>query len=116
MNQRRNLIVIILAAVLLVGLVVLALNLDAGSGTDVTQTQGSEETTDKTSGIWDLTYQEYLAMTKQEQDDFYHKFDPEEDFFKWYKAAKKTYEDNSNNIIIGGDGSIDLGDILNGNK
>ncbi len=60
-----------------------------------------------------LTYREYLAMSTEEQIAFRETFDSSADFKKWYTAAKKAYEDSQNNIIIGGDNTVDLEEILN---
>ena len=118
MNQKRNIIIIIVAAAMLVGLVFLAKGLDAGNknpGTTSTggQTQGTTESTEGGKDKWSVTYEEYNAMSSAEQEAFYYSFDSADDYFQWYKAAKKVYEDNKNDIVIGGDGSIDLGEILN---
>lgn len=153
MRQKKNLYIILVAVciVVLVGLIVLAIGLDAsrrGSGNHSTdgQTQSTgdiedstggdtkpegskpDETTEGTEGTdgttestgdgpkdkWSVTYEEYNAMSGKEQEAFYYSFDSADDYFEWYKAAKQAYEDSKNDIVIGGDGSIDLGEILNG--
>lgn len=114
MHQKGKLLIVIFAIVLLVGLVVLAANMDAGNRNTTTGTSESTQETGKDK--WAVTYEEYLAMTGAEQEAFYHSFDSSDDYFKWYKAAKKAYDNNENNIVIGGDNSVNLGDILNGNK
>ena len=121
MHQKGKLFIIILAVVLLVGLVVLAASIDNGyqkTPTDPVQgSTGSSESTQETGkDKWAVTYEEYLAMTGAEQEAFYHSFDSSNDYFKWYKDAKKVYDNDGNNIVIGGDNSVNLGDILNGNK
>lgn len=114
MHQKGKLLIVIFAIVLLVGLVMLAAYMDAGNKN--TTTGPSESTQETGKDKWAVTYEEYLAMTGAEQTAFYNSFDSQNDFFKWYNAAKKAYDSNENNIIIGGDNSVDLGDILNGNK
>ena len=52
------------------------------------------------------TYEEYCAMTSQEQVDFFNSFDQIEDYFLWFEAAKKDYEDRHPGIEIGPDGVI----------
>lgn len=74
------------------------------------ESQGGDGPKDK----WSVTYEEYNAMSGKEQEAFYYSFDSADDYFEWYKAAKQAYEDSKNDIVIGGDGSIDLGEILNG--
>lgn len=63
----------------------------------------------------ELTYEEYLEMTPEEQQAYYLSYEKPEDFFAWLNKAKEEYEANQNDIEIGGDGSIDIGDIINGN-
>ena len=118
MYQKRKLIIIIFAIVLLIGLIVLAANLDTGYKKDPSEgSSGASEGTQQTGkDKWAVTYEEYLAMTGVEQEAFYYSFDNSDDYFKWYNAAKKEYDSNENNIVIGGDNSVNLGDILNGNK
>ena len=52
------------------------------------------------------TYEEYCAMTSQEQVDFFNSFVSPEDFFLWFEAAKKDFEDRHPGIEIGPDGVI----------
>ena len=52
------------------------------------------------------TYEEYCAMTSQEQVDFFNSFANIEDYFLWFEAAKKDYEDRHPGIEIGPDGVI----------
>lgn len=109
--------IIIIAAAMLVGLVILAVNLDASrKNPGTSSSEGQSQSTPSTEigkDKWAVTYEEYNAMSDAEQEAFYYSFDSADDYFEWYNAAKKTYEDNRNDIVIGGDGSIDLGDILN---
>ena len=116
MYQKKNLIMIIVAIVLLVGLIVLALSLDGrykDTGSGSTSSESSEESSENKDSLSSVTYEEYNAMSKTEQDIFRESFVPKSDIYTWYAAAKKAYEDSQNNILIGGDGSINLGDILN---
>ncbi len=61
----------------------------------------------------DLTYKEYLALSTEEQIAFRNQFSSAAEFKKWYLAAKQSYEDSQNDIIIGDGNSVDLGEILN---
>ena len=54
-------------------------------------------------------------MTAAEQQAFFDTFASVSDFLAWRSAAKKEYEENSDKIVIEG-GSIDLGEIMNGNS
>ena len=58
-----------------------------------------------------LTYKEYLAMTEDEQIAFYKEFKNHSEFKKWHTAAKKEYEKNKKELVIGPDGTIDLGQL-----
>lgn len=121
MHQKGKIFIIIIAAVLLVGLVALAASIDNGyqktpTGSSQGSTGNSEGTHQTGKDKWAVTLEEYLAMTGAEQTAFFNSFDSKDDYFKWYKAAKKAYDNDGNNIVIGGDNSVDLGDILNGNK
>lgn len=62
----------------------------------------------------DYTYEEYEAMTGEEQQKLLSRFDSMADFFTWLNAAKAEYEANQDIIEIGGDGTIDLGDLIGG--
>lgn len=54
-----------------------------------------------------LTYQEYHALSGEEQAAFINTFASYEAFFEWYNAAEKEYNDSR--IPIEEDGKIDLG-------
>ena len=60
-----------------------------------------------------LTYEEYNAMTAEEQEEYFHSFKTVEDFFAWYNKAKQEYEANQNYTEIGGDGNINIGEAGN---
>jgi len=61
-----------------------------------------------------LTYEEYQALTGAQQMAYMESFPSVEDFFAWYNEAKAKYDEEQNRIEIGGDGNIDLDDIING--
>ena len=56
-----------------------------------------------------MTYEEYNALTAEEQEKHFYSFDSVEDFFAWYNKAKAEYEKNQDYTEIGGDGEIDIG-------
>lgn len=74
-----------------------------------TQTPPAEETTERgedtseenPSAAPSPTYEEYSAMTSQEQVDFYNSFPDIEGFFLWFEAAKADYEERHPGIEIG---------------
>lgn len=57
----------------------------------------------------DMTYEEYEAMSSEEKMLFYYSFADADSFFEWYNAAKAAYESENGSIIIGEDGTVDLG-------
>lgn len=56
-----------------------------------------------------LTYEEYEAMTNEEKLLYYYSFADADAFFEWYNAAKAAYDAENESIIIGADGTVDLG-------
>jgi len=62
----------------------------------------------------ELSYEQYNAMTGAQQQAFFESFSNVEAFFEWYNAAKQEYDEANKDIVIGGDATIDMGDILNG--
>lgn len=60
------------------------------------------------------SYEQYNAMSPEEQYAFFCTFDTMEDFVAWYNAAKAEYDAAHPDIDIG-DGNIDIGDIIGGN-
>ncbi len=61
-----------------------------------------------------LTYEEYLAMTPAEQQAHFMSFASPMEYMVWFDRAKAEYEANKGDIVIEGDGSIDIGDIIDG--
>lgn len=61
----------------------------------------------------EVTYEEYNAMSGEEQMAFFNTFDSMEDFVAWYNAAKEKHDSEHPDIEIG-DGNIDIGDIIGG--
>ena len=70
------------------------------------------DTTEPSSNVAHVTYEEYVSMTPEEQLAFYNQFASMEDFVKWYNEAKVAYEEENGAIDVG-DGNIDMGDIIN---
>ena len=63
----------------------------------------------------EVTYKEYMAMSEEEQYEFFLSFATPADFFAWQAQAKADDEANSGDIVVGGNGGVDFGDIQNGN-
>lgn len=57
------------------------------------------------------TYEEYMAMTPEQQQDFFESFPSVQAFMEWYNDAKAEYEASKDGIIIDG-GDIDIGDYI----
>ncbi len=53
-------------------------------------------------------------MSPNEQMQYMESFSSVEAFFSWYNAAKDAYGKANPSIEIGGDGSVDLDQILGG--
>ena len=62
-----------------------------------------------------MTYEKYNAMSGEDQQKYFSSYANPMDFFNWYNEAKAEYEASQNRIEIGEGGSIDLGDLINGN-
>lgn len=59
-----------------------------------------------------LTYKEYISLSPAEQQAYFETFASIDDYFTWYNAAKKAYEDEQNRVEI--TGGIDIGDLIGG--
>lgn len=57
-----------------------------------------------------LTYEQYNALSAEEQEEYFHSFDTVEEFFAWYNKAKQEYENNQDYIEIGGNQDINIGE------
>lgn len=60
----------------------------------------------------EVTYEMYIAMSGEEQQAYYSTFSSPAEFFAWLNAGKAEYEASNPSIEIGGNGSIDLGDLI----
>ena len=63
----------------------------------------------------EMTYEKFMAMNATEQQAFINSFPTIEAFFEWFNAAKEAYEASRNEVEIG-DGSFDIGDLINGSN
>lgn len=59
-----------------------------------------------------LTYEEYLALDEMRQLAYFNSFSNPADFFAWQLNAKAEYDAKNPSIEVGGDGNIDIGDII----
>ena len=88
-----------------------------GATTEPTTPPTTESTTPPTTQPNDnidyVSYEEYNAMTPEEQEAYFEQFESVADFVAWYQAAKAEYEEQNPDIDVG-DGSIDIGEIIGG--
>lgn len=90
---------------------------NTSSGSSSSGSSSSSSSSGSSSGgvtAGSLSYEEYIAMSGEEQQKYFESFESVEAFFEWYNAAKAKYDEENESIEIGGDGSIDLGDIIGG--
>lgn len=64
----------------------------------------------------DYTWEEYQAMSAEEQYKFFESFSDPKDFFAWQEKAKADYEKRHPTIEVGKDGTVDIGDLINGSN
>ena len=60
-------------------------------------------------------YEEFQNMSPSQQQEHMNSFESIDAFFNWYNAAREEHDKMYPDIEIGG-GSVDMGDILGGNK
>ncbi|MBQ8858859.1 MAG: hypothetical protein IJ012_03610 [Clostridia bacterium] len=60
----------------------------------------------------ELTYEEYLALSAEEQKAYMATFDSIDDFMEWVIEARDKYNAEHAVPEIGGDGDIDISDYL----
>ena len=63
----------------------------------------------------EMTYEKFMAMDAAGQQAFINSFPSMDAFFEWFNAAKEAYEASRNEVEIG-DGSFDIGDLINGSN
>ena len=78
--------------------------------TPSTQPSG-ESQIDESFDITTLTYEGYNAMSGEDQKKVIDMFGSTDDFMRWYKAVEAQYKQAHPDVEIGGDGSIDAGDL-----
>lgn len=64
----------------------------------------------------DYTWEEYQAMSAEEQYKFFESFSDPKGFFAWQEKAKADYEKRHPTIEVGKDGTVDIGDLINGSN
>ncbi len=58
-----------------------------------------------------ISYEEYIAMSGEEQEAYFMQFSDPMAFFVWLETAKAEYDAKNPSIDIGDDGNIDLGGL-----
>jgi len=117
--MKKWIIFAVLAALLVAGILIA----EKLSEPNIPNTPQNEEssTTEETYSEEDLklmekTYQEYQEMNDQEKDDFKNSFSSLSVYIDWYWQAKEEYEASRDVVIIRPGQSIDIGDLLGGEK
>lgn len=59
-----------------------------------------------------LTFEEYLSLTAAQQQEYYKSFESVDAFADWYRTAQQEYKENDDSISLGGDGTVDLNELL----
>ena len=80
-----------------------------------TEPSSSDEPESETQAAFELlTYAEYIALSGAEQQEYFNQFADIDAFFAWLNEAKEEWENSQSgsDIIIGGDETLDLGDLL----
>lgn len=87
------------------------------SSTDNSGNNGNNggSTTPPSGKLEDTTWEQYLAMSEDEQYEFYEKFDSPKAFYEWKKKAEAAYDDNKNVIEVKPGETIDIGDLVGKN-
>ena len=64
----------------------------------------------------DYTWEEYQAMSGEQRQEHFEKFESPEDYLTWMNDAKAAYDKAHPTIEVGKDGTVDIGDLINGNN
>lgn len=80
-----------------------------GSAKTVSTDKTADSTDKKTDISGLLSYEEYSALSAEEQHKYYDSFDSADDFFEWYNAAREEYEKAHPAIEVSNGDIIDLG-------
>lgn len=82
--------------------------------TEPEQTTAATEATEVTipANPKEVDYEEYMALSADQQEAFMESFDTMDDFVAWLKEAKKAYQEAQDDaIIVDGKTPIDMGEI-----
>lgn len=87
-------------------------NTTSSSGGNSSSKEESTTSKNEETAVKTLTYKEYISKTPAEQQAYFETFDSVAEFASWYNAAKAEYDANNSSVQLGGNGSIDLGDLI----
>ncbi len=85
---------------------------DTTGSKDTTNNSGSTGSDTTSQSPKAITYEEYEAMSAEEQQAYYLSYSDPMDFFAWYNDAKAEYDAQNPGIEIGPGGSVDIGDFF----
>ena len=88
----------------------------SGSSSDSSSEGSSSGSSESPAKPGTLSYEEYMAMSGENQKAYMNSFDDIDDFFDWFDAAKAKYEEENPSIEIDGDGVIDFEEIFGENN
>ncbi len=113
-------IILAVLAILLVAGILLAENLNQPVDSGITL-KPEPSTTEETYSAEDLalmvkTFEEYEAMTAEEQEEFKNSFSSLQVYIDWYWMAKEEYDDKQDVVIIGPGQDINIGDFIGGGE
>lgn len=83
----------------------------ANSGEETLETADATEESAPSRPSTLLSYEEYNALSGEEQQEYFNRFSSVEAFFEWYNEAKAKYEEEQGRVEITGS-DINIGDIV----
>ena len=60
-----------------------------------------------------LTFEQFLLLTPEQQQEYMNSYDDIMDFLEWYSVAEEAYKKEHENDDIIADGDINIGDFIN---
>lgn len=117
--MKKWIILIALVALLIAGILI-AEKLAQPTGGDYTLPQEATTTQETYSAedlaLMEMTFEEYQAMTGEEQQEFKNSFSALQVFIDWYWDAKEIFDAKQDVQVIGPGQSIDISDFVNGDE
>lgn len=89
-------------------------NNDKDNSSDKESSKGDDKdsgaTSEPTKPSNKMTYEKYIAMSSEKQQEYFESYSDPDDFFKWYNLAKAEYDKAHKADVEGG--SVDIGDYM----